>query len=200
VPIVALTAHDAASYRDKCLKAGMNGILSKPYALEECARLLGRYLRSAKKDSAAETRASEGAVSSETPVTPAPPAGTSGSGALISIDAGAVSALRKLRGAQNADLYSKLVGLFQTSSAESLQQLHAAFASDDLSAAAAICHKLAASASNVGALVYGRELRRLEKLCMAAERAPALDLHAALQAAHAPLVDAMLEITLRATA
>jgi CheY-like chemotaxis protein len=197
VPIVALTAHDAANYRDKCLKAGMDDILSKPYALEECARLLGRYLRPAKK-AASSTDSSRS--ESITPAATATATASSGSGALVSIDANAVVALRKLRGDKNADLYSKLVGLFQTGSAESLGQLRVAFSSGDLTAAAGICHKLAASASNVGALVYGRELRRLEKLCVAGERAPAQELHAALQAAHAPLIDAMLAFTLRATA
>jgi len=70
----------------------------------------------------------------------------------------------------------------------------------DLKTAAAVCHKLAASASNVGALVYGRELRRLEKLCVAGEGAQANELHSALQAAHAKLLDAMLALTLKATA
>ncbi len=34
-PIVALTAHDAVSYREKVLKADMDDILSKPYSLED---------------------------------------------------------------------------------------------------------------------------------------------------------------------
>lgn len=47
VPIVALTAHDAASFRDTCLQAGMNDMLSKPCTLEEYEHVLRRLIPSA---------------------------------------------------------------------------------------------------------------------------------------------------------
>ncbi len=78
--------------------------------------------------------------------------------------------MRKLSARGHTDLYSKLVELFRTGSTESLAQLSAAMAAQDLIAAAGLCHKLASSASNVGALMYGKELRRLEQLCIAGDR------------------------------
>jgi HPt (histidine-containing phosphotransfer) domain-containing protein len=111
-----------------------------------------------------------------------------------------VSALRKLRGDKQSDLYSKLVGLFRSGSADALGQLRAAFAASDLKAAAAICHKLSSSAANVGALAYAQKLRQLERLCVAGERAQALELHDTVQAAYASLIDALLGMSLRATA
>jgi len=44
IPIVALTAHDPVSYRDTCLKAGMNDMLSKPCTLEEYEQVLRRLI------------------------------------------------------------------------------------------------------------------------------------------------------------
>jgi CheY-like chemotaxis protein len=44
IPIVALTAHDPVGYRDTCLKAGMNDMLSKPCTLEEYEQVLRRLI------------------------------------------------------------------------------------------------------------------------------------------------------------
>jgi CheY-like chemotaxis protein len=44
VPIVALTAHDTVGYRDTCLQAGMDGMLSKPCTLEEYEQVLRRLI------------------------------------------------------------------------------------------------------------------------------------------------------------
>ncbi|MGH8260830.1 MAG: ATP-binding protein, partial [Steroidobacteraceae bacterium] len=45
IPIVALTAHDAGIVRERCLAAGIDDVLSKPYTLEACERLLKRWTR-----------------------------------------------------------------------------------------------------------------------------------------------------------
>jgi len=186
VPIVALTAHDAVNYRDKVLKADMDDILSKPYALEDCTRLMRRWLAHTADKSAVPRRAE--------------PAAKGAVGALSSVDANAVASLRKLRGGKQVDLYAKLVDLFRTGSSESLAVLRECFAKDDLQAAAGVCHKLKSSAANIGALVYAKQMTQLEKLCLAGDRARARELHESLQAAHAPLLETLAGLCLRATA
>jgi HPt (histidine-containing phosphotransfer) domain-containing protein len=120
-----------------------------------------------------------------------------------------VAALRQLgaplrglpRGAgKQADLYAKLVDLFRASSTQSLAELEQALEHDELPTAAAICHKLASAAANVGALAYAQRVRELEQQALAGERARAAELGLALLEAHLPLLDALENQRLRATA
>jgi signal transduction histidine kinase/ligand-binding sensor domain-containing protein/CheY-like chemotaxis protein/HPt (histidine-containing phosphotransfer) domain-containing protein len=188
VPIVALTAHDAARYREKCVAADMDDILSKPYTLDDCRRLLERWVARRAEAVGAENASPRNAQ-------PAPDVA-----ALASVDGNAVAALRRLGTAKHADLYSKLVELFRTSSTQCLAELRAALESDDLGAAAAACHKLASAAANVGALAYAEKTREVEQQCRAGEAAQVREGSDALFAAHTSLLATLQTQGLRATA
>ncbi len=47
VPVVAVTANVAAGERERCLKAGMDDYLSKPFNLPQLASAMGRWLKAA---------------------------------------------------------------------------------------------------------------------------------------------------------
>lgn len=53
VTVVALTAHALSGYREKCLDAGMNRYLSKPFSIDELTLLLGRATNAKKPVQAA---------------------------------------------------------------------------------------------------------------------------------------------------
>jgi CheY-like chemotaxis protein len=156
VPIIALTAHDANSYRNSCHDAGMDGIMSKPYSLQQCAELVRHWVLRAPgpPDQAAVPDRGAPAVASSSTVEE-----------LACVDATAVAGLQSLRGARRADLYSELVDLFQAASREAVAHLQSALEANDLAAASGVCHKFASSAANVGALVFARDLRLLDELC-----------------------------------
>jgi signal transduction histidine kinase/ligand-binding sensor domain-containing protein/CheY-like chemotaxis protein/HPt (histidine-containing phosphotransfer) domain-containing protein len=186
VPIVALSAHDAGTYRQVCLEAGMDDMLSKPYTLEACAALLSRWLQRDAKSRAVLPL----------PPQPVPPLALE----LAAVDAQAVASLRNLRSSGGADLYSKLVALFRAGSADSLAALDRALVGSDLPAAAALCHKLKASAANVGALIFSRELGLLEAACGAGNLEQARQLCARVRGAHPALLTELDHLTLRASA
>jgi two-component system sensor histidine kinase/response regulator len=176
VPIVALTAHEAASYRDICLKSGMDDLLTKPYTFDQCRALLHRWM-----DRGAEH-----------PQSAAPP--------LASVDVSTVAGLRRLRGGAGPDLYTKLVELFRSSSSEAMREIGAALAADDLGRVAAVCHKLCSSAANVGALAFSKDVRELGRLSRQGDAADAQRLHARLAAALPALVNELARLRLAESA
>jgi signal transduction histidine kinase/ligand-binding sensor domain-containing protein/CheY-like chemotaxis protein/HPt (histidine-containing phosphotransfer) domain-containing protein len=191
VPIVALTAHNAINYRETCLKADMDDMLGKPCTLEECARVLRRWIARSNQPPQIQPVAGVGSLSS---------VDAAAAGGLSSVDAAAVARLRNLRGGGHGDLYSKLVDLFQTGSSDSLKQLQAALEAENLKAAGAVCHKLASSAANVGALSFAKDVRQLEQLCVAGDSVGARSLYDRLSAAQPALIDELLSLRLRASA
>ena len=107
---------------------------------------------------------------------------------LTGIDPKVVTELRSLPARGSANLFVKLVGLFQASSAESLSQLQAALQMSAAGQAGAICHRLKSSAGNIGAVAFAQEVGRIERLCVEGDLARARELLAGLQAAHPTLL------------
>jgi HPt (histidine-containing phosphotransfer) domain-containing protein len=110
---------------------------------------------------------------------------------LTQIDPKVVAELRCLPARGSANLFVKLVGLFEISSAGALAQLQTALLMSAAGQAAAICHKLKSSAGHVGALAFAREVGRIERHCVEGDLARARELLGGLQAAHPTLLAAL---------
>jgi HPt (histidine-containing phosphotransfer) domain-containing protein len=116
------------------------------------------------------------------------------------VDLPTVSGLRNLRAPGSGDLYARLVDLFRASSSTALDQLQTAVSAGSAGDAAAVCHKFAAAAANVGALVFAREVRRIEHLCTSGDLESARNAVPRLQQEHAALCRQLEAFKLRATA
>jgi len=116
------------------------------------------------------------------------------------IDGQTVTGLRNLRSLGQSNLYSKLVGLFQPASAKAIAELGAALAANDFEDAAGVCHKFASSAANVGALVFARHIRDLERLCCERDSVRAARLFETIRAALPALIEELMRQQLRESA
>jgi len=107
---------------------------------------------------------------------------------LTGIDHTVITELRSLPARGSPNLFVKLVGLFQASSAESLSQLQTALQMSATGQAAAICHRLKSAAGNIGAVAFANEVHRIERLCIEGEPVRARELLEGLRAAHPTLL------------
>ena len=163
VPIVALTAHEARTWRDRVLQAGMDDILSKPYTLQDCRAMLARWV--ARAGSPADS--------------------------LATLDSGTVAMLGRMGASSPQALYERLVTLFLASSQPLMAQLDAALRDHELQLAADLCHRLKSSSANVGAMAFAAGLSELEQHCRNGDADSAASVHRQLLAAYAPLLESL---------
>jgi two-component system, sensor histidine kinase and response regulator len=119
IPIIGLTVHDE---RLRCVEAGMDDQLAKPFALDALSAVLERAT---------------------------PPAAASFAGVL---DPAIVEQLRMLARAGNSELLARLQASFARDTPTRLAALRSAIATGDRDAIAFNAHTLKGSAANLGAL------------------------------------------------
>jgi PAS domain S-box-containing protein len=138
VPVIALTAHAMQGDREKCLVAGMNDYISKPFRVETLRQIIQRWLTPGAAGSAPELPS------------PWPPPSAA------SVDPEALERIRALGRAAGRDLLRQMVETF--SSRPHLEELREAIAAGDRKALELRAHSLKGSAGTLGA-------QRLADLC-----------------------------------
>jgi CheY-like chemotaxis protein len=158
LPIIAMTAHAVAGYRERCLDMGMNDYVTKPIDPDTLYAVLATWVKPDSNRAAAMELEQEREPSrlASVPFTPRPG---------IDVDA----ALERLGG--HAALLSRLLGLFAHDFESSPQQIQEAIQSGEFVHAADLVHKIRGAAGNLSVHPLLSSLRASVRRCMPSRRA-----------------------------
>jgi CheY-like chemotaxis protein len=138
LPIIAMTAHAVAGYRERCLERGMNDYVTKPIDPDTLYAVLATWVQPDLSRAAGAEVPAVGAVSASAGMPVTPRAG---------IDMQA--AMERLGG--HGALLVQLLGLFAHDFESTVQQIHDAIHAGELARAADLVHKIRGAAGNLSA-------------------------------------------------
>ncbi|MCK6407891.1 MAG: response regulator [Thauera sp.] len=149
VAIVALTANVTEGNRERCLAAGMDDFLAKPYSLEQLQDTLRRWM----------------AVPAAVPAARLPaPAPTTDTSATPAIDRAFIEQFRELDPDGGMSLAARVLGLYVASSGAIVAGVEQAATTGDGEGLRRAAHSLKSSAGNVGARHLASLLKDFERM------------------------------------
>jgi CheY-like chemotaxis protein/HPt (histidine-containing phosphotransfer) domain-containing protein len=163
VPIVAVTANVTRGERERCIEAGMNDYLAKPFKSHDLTPLLHRWLtaRSAASGPSEESDGAAAATGSEAPAAPeaAPESAESGNGARSVFEY--QDALAAFMG--QPEVVSKVVAKFMDRTASQIEEIRGQLESGDFENARIVAHTIKGGAWNLEARRLGDAAALLEE-------------------------------------